>query len=58
MKKLILFMLVLSAAAVIESCNSSNGDRAKSGDADTVGAAQKSGSMKDSTNGIKDTLKH
>lgn len=58
-KKVSLFMLILSAAAVMESCNSSNGDRSKSGDADTVGSAQKGSSMKkDSTNGLKDTVKH
>lgn len=56
MKKLILFILTLSATAVMESCNSSNGDRSTSGRADTVGL--KTGSLKDSTNGTKDTLKH
>jgi hypothetical protein len=56
MKKIILFILILAATSGIEACNSSNGDRAKSGSADTVGT--KTGSMKDSTNGLKDTLKH
>ncbi len=58
MKKISLFILILSVTAVMQACNSSNGDRAKSGDADTVGSAQHDGSAKDSTNGLKDTLKH
>lgn len=58
MKKITLFILILSATAMMQACNSSNGDRSKSGDADTVGSAQKSGSIKDSTNSLKDTLKH
>ncbi len=57
MKKIILFILILSATGGIGACNSSNGDRSKPGSADTVGQ-QTSGSMKDSTNGLKDTLKH
>lgn len=58
MKKAIFFILILASSTFIEACNSSNGDRAKSGSADTVGAAQKNSSAKDSTNGLKDTLKH
>lgn len=59
MKKIILFILVLFATAGMQACNSSNGDRAKGGEADTVGgSAKNNGSMKDSTNGLKDTLKH
>ncbi|MVN20877.1 hypothetical protein [Mucilaginibacter arboris] len=57
-KKLSLFILILAASAVIESCNNgSNGDRAKGGEADTVGNKGNI-QMKDSTNGMKDTLKH
>ncbi len=56
MKKLILFVLILTVTGGIQACNSSNGDRAKPGGSDTVGL--KTGSMKDSTNGLKDTLKH
>lgn len=56
MKKIILFILIFAATGSIEACNSSNGDRAKPGNSDTVGT--KTGSMKDSTNGLKDTLKH
>ncbi len=56
MKKFILFALILAATGGIQACNSSNGDRAKSGSSDTVGL--ETGSAKDSTNGLKDTLKH
>ncbi|MGI4022590.1 MAG: hypothetical protein ACRYFA_13875 [Janthinobacterium lividum] len=57
MKKITLFMLVLFATISLQACNSSNGDRAKGGESDTVGN-QSNMSMKDSTNGLKDTLKH
>ena len=57
MKKVILFMLILASTATMEACNSSNGDRAKGGEADTVGD-QSNIRLKDSTNGLKDTLKH
>jgi hypothetical protein len=58
MKKVILFMLILAATATMEACNNgSNGDRAKGGEPDTVGN-QSNIRLKDSTNGLKDTLKH
>lgn len=56
MKKIIFFALILAATGGIQACNSSNGDRAKSGSSDTVGLKTDPG--KDSTNGLKDTLKH
>ncbi|MGI4750501.1 MAG: hypothetical protein ACRYFB_07705 [Janthinobacterium lividum] len=56
MKKFLFFVLILATTGIMQACNSSNGDRSKSGRADTVGL--KTGSMKDSTNGLKDTLKH
>ncbi len=49
-------MLILSATAGMQACNSSNGDRAKAGSSDTVGSKTNS-DIKDSTNGTKDTLK-
>ena len=57
MKKILLFILVLFTAAGMQSCNSSNGDKSRSGDADTVGN-QSNIRLKDSTNSLKDTLKH
>ncbi len=58
MKKAIFFVLILASSTFIQACNSSNGDRAKAGSADTVGSSQNTSSAKDSTNGLKDTLKH
>ncbi len=49
-------MLVLFVTTGLQACNSSNGDRAKGGESDTVG--QSNIRLKDSTNGLKDTLKH
>ncbi len=58
MKKAIFFILILASSTFIEACNNgSNGDRAKGGEADTVGN-QSNIRIKDSTNGLKDTLKH
>jgi hypothetical protein len=57
-KKLSLFMLILSATAIMEGCaDSTNGDRAKGGEPDTVGNKSNI-RLKDSTNGLKDTVKH
>lgn len=56
MRKFIFIALVFVATGSIQACNSSNGDRSKPGSSDTVGTS--TGSVKDSTNGLKDTLKH
>ncbi len=62
MKKLLFFAFILAAISMAEACNSgSNGDASRRGKSDTVGAAQKKSGIsagKDSTNGLKDTLKH
>lgn len=58
MKKLLVFILILAGTATMQACNSSNGDRAKSGESDTVGTKTSGGYAKDSTNNLKDTLKH
>lgn len=64
MKKIAFFALALFATSVFAACNNgSNGDSAKSGKSDTIGtslnnSSMSSGSAKDSTNGLKDTLQH
>lgn len=62
MKKILFATLIFSATSVSTACNNgSNGDASRRGKSDTVGAAQNGGGMgsgKDSTNGLKDTLKH
>jgi uncharacterized protein YceK len=57
-RKMSLFILILSVTAVMQGCaDSTNGDRAKGGEPDTVGNRSNI-RIKDSTNGTKDTLKH
>jgi hypothetical protein len=58
MKKILFFAFILTATSVMEACNNgSNGDISRPGRNDTVGN-QGNMRIKDSTNGLKDTLKH
>lgn len=58
MKKILFFTFILCATSAMEACNNgSNGDASRSGKNDTVGN-QGNIRLKDSTNGLKDTLKH
>ena len=58
MKKILFFALILATSAVFEACNNgSNGDASRRGKSDTVGNTGVV-RMKDSTNGMQDTLKH
>lgn len=58
MKKITILMLVLFATVGLQACNSSNGDRAKGGESDTVGTKTSGGYEKDSASSAQDTLKH